>query len=374
MYVLKYLHYQKIILFWRLHLSLHRRIFYFKNNLSTPVSDFRMTMRAMKTLFGFRTAAAARRLGAAILFSAAMAVSVAGAHAEPLVSVQWLTDHGAAPDLVVLDIRSAIDGGGVQAYTAAHIPGSVHSDYDKAGWRVTRNNVPFMVPTAPELEKLIGDLGIDETSHVVVVPAGVNVLDFGSAARAYWTLKYVGVKNVSILDGGVAAWRRAGLPLESGLKGPSPKIFTVTVDKSILAEASDVETIEDKGSATLVDARPASFFFGKEKAPASQAYGHIPGALNIDSAGFYDAKANRLRPKAELAVIADAVPAGPAVSYCNTGHWAATDWFVLHELLGRNETRLYAGSMVEWTSNADRPIESSRTKWDDLKKALGLGS
>ncbi len=48
---------------------------------------------------------------------------------------------------------------------------------------MTRSNVPFMVPTTPELEKLIGDLGIDETSHVVVVPAGVSVLDFGAAAR-----------------------------------------------------------------------------------------------------------------------------------------------------------------------------------------------
>ena len=141
----------------------------------------------------------------------------------------------------MLDIRSAIDGGGAQAYAAGHIPKSVHSDYDKAGWRVTRNNVPFMVPTVPELEKLIGDLGIDEDTRVVVVPAGVNVLDFGSAARTYWTLKYVGVKNVSILDGGVAAWRSAGLPVETGTKAPSPKIFTATVDKSILAEAGDVE-------------------------------------------------------------------------------------------------------------------------------------
>ena len=253
-------------------------------------------------------------------------------------------------------------------------PAACTATTTRAGWRVTRNNVPFMVPTTPELEKLIGDLGIDENSHVVVVPAGVNVLDFGSAARAYWTLKYVGVKDVSILDGGVAAWRKSGLPLESGVKTPSPKIFTATVDKSILAEASDVETIEGKGGATLVDARPASFFPGKEKAPASQAYGHIPGAVNIDSAGFYDPQTNRLKPKAELAAIANAVPAGPAVSYCNTGHWASTDWFVLHEVLGRKETRLYAGSMVEWTSNANRPIESSRTKWDDLKKALGLGS
>ena len=68
------------------------------------------------------------------------------------------------------------------------------------------------------------------------------------------------------------------------------------------------------------------------------------------------------------------LPAGAAVTYCNTGHWAATDWFVLHELLGRNNARLYAGSMVEWTSNASRPIASARTKWDDLKKKLGLGS
>src|SRR4249920_2473626 len=328
----------------------------------------------MKTLVRINPFNAVRRLGAAMLFSAAMAVSVAGAYADPLVTPQWLNEHLADINLVVLDIRSAIDGGGAQAYAAGHIPKSVHSDYDKAGWRVTRNNVPFMVPTVPELEKLIGDLGIDEDSHVVVVPAGVNVLDFGSAARTYWTLKYAGVKDVSILDGGVAAWRQAGLPLESGVKAPSPKIFTATIDKSILAEATDVETIEEKGGTTLVDARPASFFFGKEKAPASQAYGHIPGALNVDSARFYDPKTNRLKPRAELAAIASSVPAGPAVSYCNTGHWAATDWFVLHDVLGHKDTRLYAGSMVEWTSNASRPIESSRTKWDDLKKALGLGS
>jgi len=315
-----------------------------------------------------------RRLGAAMLLSAAVAVSAANAHAEPLVTAQWLNGHLADQDLVVLDIRSAIDGGGTEAYVAAHIPKSIHSDYDKAGWRVTRNNVPFMVPTVPELEKLIGDLGIDEDSHVVVVPAGVNVLDFGSATRTYWTLKYAGVKNVSILNGGIAAWRQSGLPVEKGMQVPSPKIFTASVDNSILALANDVETIEGKGGATLVDARPASFFLGKEKAPAAQAYGHIPGALNIDSAEFYDPKTNQLKPKTELAAIVNAVPAGPVVNYCNTGHWASTDWFVFHELLGRTNARLYAGSMVEWTSNANRPIESSRTKWDDLKKALGLGS
>ena len=311
---------------------------------------------------------------AALALALLLAAPAVAADAQPLVSVQWLNSHLRDPNLVVLDVRSAIDGGGAKAYEATRIPGSVHSDYDKDGWRVTRNNVPFMVPTAAELEKLIGDLGIDEDSHVVVVPAGVSVLDFGSAARTYWTLKVVGVKNVSILDGGIGAWTQANLPTESGMKLPSPKIFTATLDKSLQAEVTDVEKIVSSGGATLVDARPGQFFSGKEKAPNAGAYGHIPGALSLDSAEFYDEKTNRLKPIAELAVIAKQVPAGPAVTYCNTGHWASTDWFVLHELLGRADARLFPGSIVEWTSNASRPVASSRTKWDDLKKKLGFGS
>jgi len=319
-----------------------------------------------------------RRAAAGMSLALALALPIvahaAAADLQPLVSVQWLNGHLHDANVVVLDIRSAIDGSTPEAFAQAHIPGSVHSDYDKGGWRVTRGNVPFMVPTKPELEKLIGDLGIDEDSHVVVVPAGVNVLDFGSAARTYWTLKYTGVRDVSILDGGLAAWKAAGLTLDNGPHAPSPAIFTAKLDKSILAEATEVEKIEASGGATLLDARPASFFTGKEKAPAAASYGHIPGALSLDSAKFYDPASNRLKPKAALAAIAALVPAGFVVSYCNTGHWAATDWFVMHELLGRANAKLYAGSMVEWTSNASRPIESARTKWDDLKKRLGLGS
>ncbi len=328
----------------------------------------------MRKIFTHRFAASLRRLTVGVALIFALAAPAAAAGGEPLVSPAWLNAHQHDANLVVLDIRSAIDGSKPEAFAQGHIPSSVHSDYDKAGWRVTRNNVPFMVPTTPELEKLIGDLGIDETSYVVVVPAGVNVLDFGSAARTYWTLKYAGVGNVSILDGGLAAWKASGYALDTGPHAPSPAIFTASIDNSILALASDVETIEKSGGATLVDARPASFFVGKEKAPAAHAYGHIPGAVDVDSARFYDPATNRLKPKAELATIAGELPAGAAITYCNTGHWAATDWFVLHELLGQKNARLYAGSMVEWTSNPNRPIASERTKWDDLKKKLGLGS
>ena len=295
--------------------------------------------------------------------------------AGPLVSPQWLSEHQKDVDLVVLDIRSAIDGGGEKAYLEAHIPGSVHTDYDKGAWRVLRNNVPFMLPSVPELDALIGDLGIDETTQVVVAPSGVSPTDFGSAARVYWTLKIAGVPNVSILDGGVAGWKAAGLPLKSGRDEPSPKIFNATIDKSMLAEVGDVEQILTSHNATLIDARPPAFYAGKEKTPQVAAYGHIPGAIAVDSASFYDSATNRLKPKAELAAIAARIPRDkPAVSYCNTGHWASTDWFVLHEILGYKNVRLYDGSMVEWTADPKRPIESGRTRWDDLKKRLGMGS
>ncbi len=314
-----------------------------------------------------------RPLAVAALVSLAFAAA-ARAESTPLVSTGWLKQHLNDPDVFVLDIRSAIDGGGVEAYRKGHIPGAIHSDYDKAGWRVTRGGVPFMLPTLAELEKLIGELGIDEDSHVVVVPAGVHFTDFGSAARSYWTLKVAGVTRVSILDGGYAAWAAEQNAIETGPSMPSPKIFTATLNKALLAEVGDVRKIEQSGSATLIDSRPASFFTGKEKAPFAQAYGHIPGAVNVDSATFYDSGANRLKPQAELAAIATTLPSGPAVTYCNTGHWAATDWFVLSEILGRADVRLYYGSMVDWTSDASRPLASARTKWDDLKKTLGFGS
>ena len=313
-----------------------------------------------------------------LLIAAAVALATAGsavaAGVEPLVTLRWLQVHHTSSDVVVLDIRSAIDGGGVDAYARGHIPGAVHSDYDKGGWRVTRNGVPFMLPSAAELEALFSDLGIDEDIHVVVVPAGVHVLDFGAAARVFWTLKVAGHRRVSILDGGFAAWKAdPASPIETGMNRPEPKIFTVAFDHSLLAPIDDVEQASKSGEATLLDARPARFFTGKEKAPAAKAYGHIPRAINLDSAAFYDPGSNRLRSATELSAISASLPQGPIVSYCNTGHWASTNWFVLSEMLGRKDVRLYSGSMVEWTADAGRPVASPRTRWDDLKKMIGLG-
>jgi thiosulfate/3-mercaptopyruvate sulfurtransferase len=337
--------------------------------LSPEPADRLMNARLISSLVRHLALAAA-----ALCLFAGVPASAASAP-QPLVSVGWVREHLKDPNVVILDVRSAIDGGGEAAYEKAHIPGALHTDYDKAGWRVMKHDIPFMLPNTLELEKLVGESGIEETNHVVVVPAGVSATDFGSAARVYWTLRYLGMQDVSILDGGMAAWTAdASDPVESGPTRPDPKIFTANIDSSMVATVSEVEKISASGGATLVDARAPAVYLGKEETPFVNVYGHIPGAVNVDNETLYDSLTNRLRPKAELEKLAAVVPRGPAVSYCNTGHWASIDWFVLSEILRRKDVRLFPGSMVEWSANkSGRPIASSRTKLDDLKRALGLG-
>lgn len=312
---------------------------------------------------------------AAAFVAAMSSLAPAAEPVAPLVSVDWLKTRLGQANLVVLDVRSAADGGGKTAYETGHIRGAIHSDYMQGGWRVTRGGVPAMFPETAALEALIGGLGIDEEVHAVIVPEGTGSSDFGSAARIYWTLKVLGHERVSILDGGFAAWKAdANNPIERGSRAPSPRIFTAKLNRALLADAGEVETVLGNRSATLLDGRPAAQFEGREKSGVVKAFGHIPGAINLDQDLAYDRAANRLKNRAELERIFAPVPAGPVVNYCNTGHWSSTTWFVLSEILGRKDVKLYPGSMAEWTTDPRRPVVSGRTRLDDLKARFGISN
>ncbi len=279
----------------------------------------------------------------------------------PLVDPAWLEARLGAEDLVVLDIRNAIDGGSLEAYAAGHVPGAIYSNYLTDGWRVTRDGVIGMAPPPADLERLIGGLGIGNEDAVVLVYGGVNATDFGSAARIYWTFKYLGHDRVAILDGGWRAWQAAGLPVERGVREPEPTLFEARVRPEYAVDTAYVEAALERGGAVFVDARPAAQFVGEEKHAAARAYGHLPGAWSVPQEAFFDPVTGGLRPREELLeVIPPELLAmeGTIVAYCNTGHWAATDWFVLHEILGREGVRLYDASMVGWTKDAARPVET----------------
>jgi thiosulfate/3-mercaptopyruvate sulfurtransferase len=278
---------------------------------------------------------------------------------QPLVSAEWLSRRLADPGIAILDVRIAgQDWCG--AFEQGHIPGAIFTDYAKDGWRATKGMAVGMLPDEAALSALFGRLGLTPDRHVVVVPTGVNASDFSAAARVYWTLKAVGHRRLSLLDGGFEGWRAdPARPLETGPgETPAQTRYRAKIDERLRADIEQVEKAVAERSATLLDARGLSYFEGREKSPQAMRAGRLPGALHFDQAQAYDAARRGLKPAGELERIFAAVPPGEVVSFCNTGQAAATNWFVLAELLGRNDVRLYDGSMSEWTQDEKRPVET----------------
>ena len=299
-----------------------------------------------------------------IQFATALTLVIAPviAFASPLVSPAWLSDNLDNSNLVIIDLRNKIDEGSYETFLEGHIPGAIHSDYLKDGWRVGRDGVVGLLPEADQFQSLVRRLGVSDDSHVVVVPAGVSSTDFGSAARAYWTFKVFGHNNVSILDGGFAAWRDyAPGNIETGaFVAPEPGNFVASFNPEFYIGTPGVAAFAtNPGQALLVDGRTDEQFYAGGKHPKAAKAGRIPSAVLMDQDKAYSPEGNRLKSRDELALIYGDLGDKTIVSYCNTGHWAATNWFVMSEILGQKNVKLYDGSMVEWTANSDLPLDTS---------------
>ncbi len=310
----------------------------------------------------------ARRLAtlaaSAALFLAAAPQAATAEASRPLVNVAWLLDNAERDDLVVLDIRNKLDGGSEAVYRAGHIPGAVYSDYLKAGWRTERDGVPGQLPQVESLEALIGELGISNDSHVVVVSGGTSALDMGSATRVYWTFKVLGHDKVSILDGGYRAYAAdAAAPLESGWVEPLPDIFSADFRPELVADRATVQAAMRTGG-LLVDNRPTEFYLGQKRHTWAKRAGTIPGAVSLPEALFADDRGRFVKADGvadllqRVAFSGSSAPAeGETIMFCNTGHWASLGWFAQSEILGRKNVRVYDGSMVEWSAVPDLPVQ-----------------
>jgi len=279
---------------------------------------------------------------------------------EPLVNVEWLNDNLINDKIVVLDIRNKIDGGSKESFEAGHIPNAVYSNYLEDGWRTTVDGIVGKIPPLKDLEILIGSLGIDNSSHVIIVPGGVSSSDFGSAARVYWTFKVLGHEEISILDGGYKAWNNKFPETKNiGFQIPNKKVFKSNFQSKFLATTEEVLENIDVSSVSFIDARTEDQYLGKKKHGKALSTGTIPGAINLKQ--FDLIKENTtyvkdLNTLQELAFNSGINPNNVNISFCNTGHWAATDWFILSEVLGLPNVKNYDGSMVEWTADTSRPL------------------
>ena len=297
--------------------------------------------------------------------------AAAGVKAQPLLAPAEVAAKLGDPKLRIVDIREG-KVGGKSVYEAGHIAGAQHAPYAK--WRGPAES-PGKLPTEDALAALIKQLAIDRSTPVVVVYEGKNPTDFGSAARVYWTLKAAGVPAVSVLNGGMTAWRAAGLPVSTDTSTRSPSKFEVTLDPRLIATRDDVAQVVGNGSARLLDARPAAFFEGETRHTAAKVPGTIVGAKNISHEVWF-AKDGKLLPSEGIKRVAQQAGvdlAQPTISFCNTGHWAATNWFVLSELLGHKDVKLYPESVVEW-SHAGLAMENVPNRLQQFWLQLKLAS
>jgi thiosulfate/3-mercaptopyruvate sulfurtransferase len=280
-------------------------------------------------------------LGAA---GVAFAVSTQAAAQAPVIDSFTLTDLLENNEARVLEIRSDEN-----AYLKQHIPGSVHISYSE--FRGPKEN-PGKLPELTKLSKVLGSRGINAKDSVVIVHDGVTTTDFGAAARVYWTLKSIGFDSLAILNGGFRAYQKDGFEVASGQTKVSLTAPQLAFNPTWYADTAEVEKqVSGEGSARLLDARLDDFYAGKAWHDAAARPGILPDSVQFAFEAFFDKNTPLLKHGEEIQSIlaANGLNHPGTISYCNTGHWAATNWFVLSEVAKIDDVKLYAESLVEWS-------------------------
>jgi thiosulfate/3-mercaptopyruvate sulfurtransferase len=214
------------------------------------------------------------------------------------------------------------------------------------------------LPEAADFERLMQKSGVERGRPIVVTYKGEKAIESAMAARLLFTLKYFGHDPVAILDGGTAACVQTGRKVKFGRSKSRRSDFTAGPGRAeLLAALADVKAISEGGGGQLLDVREPAGYLGvahKLAAVDPQWYGHIPGAGNLPMTVL----SNDVGPAAQLfdsdtlrqtLTLLDADPEAPTVVYCNSGIMASLGWFVMSQLLGNRDVRLYDGSMQEWS-------------------------
>lgn len=281
----------------------------------------------------------------------------------PLVSAPDVAAVLDDPRVRVFDTTIVLDrpaGGGAytpipqrDAYRSGHVPGAAFADLvddlvDPGA------PYPFALPTPERFAERAGALGIGEGVHVVAYAQESPMW----ATRLWWLLRFFGFDDVSVLDGGLEAWRNAGLPLAAGEQTHPAERFVPRPRPELLAARADVEAVVADGGTCLLNALQPRVFRGEGPSSYSRP-GRIPGSVNVPVAALLDDETGRFLPVEGLrAALADGgVPADqPLVAYCGGGISATVDLFAL-SLVGRDDAKLYDGSLTEWTADPSLPVE-----------------
>ncbi|NIL77319.1 sulfurtransferase [Rhodococcus sp. B10] len=268
-----------------------------------------------------------------------------------LVRAEELARPNSTSRTVILDVRWALGrSDGHELYRHSHIPGAVYVDLDtELAGAASPEHGRHPLPDIADLQAAARRWGIDDGDDVVVYDAGPST----SAARAWWLLRWAGLENVKILDGGFDAWVRSAHPIEAGDGSILPGDVTLQAGNLETIDADGAARIADAGG--LVDARATERFRG-EVEPVDPKAGHIPGAKNLPTSALLDSDGTFLGDDDLRKVLADHVGTGSEVAavYCGSGVTAS------HVIAGLNilgvSPALYPGSWSQWSNDSSRPV------------------
>jgi thiosulfate/3-mercaptopyruvate sulfurtransferase len=295
---------------------------------------------------------------------------------DPIISTDWLEQNLDEGDLVIIDIRSPGE------YAAGHIPSSINEPFvagfdpvsgPASNWIVgTDEGLWLEIPPVDDLFDTIGDLGITKDSRVVIVTtpnpdpqAEPPFYGLANGTRVAFTLIYAGVKNVAILDGGYPKWIAEGKVIETEAPEVKAISYRNIVNKEILASRQDVK--KSLRRADIVDARDTDVYFGVTIEPFANKAGHIPGARSLPAPWIWALDSSKTYYTYKDAETLEAMASGvlrepwgykghksqDIIVYCGVGGYASSWWFVLTQVLGYENVKLYDGAAQEWVKYYD---------------------
>lgn len=242
------------------------------------------------------------------------------------------------------------------SYDAGHIPGARFLPLSSIVTEV--GGVPNELPAPEQLEAAFEGVGVGDGARVVLYGDLAGL----AAARAFFTLDYLGKTDAALLDGGLEQWRAEDRPLETAAPQPVQGALTVRLRPDVLVDAEFVRTnLGNDSTLVFVDARPRAEYLGETPGEGVTRPGHIPGAYNIFWRDALVSQTDlRLRSPQVLAAaytLADADQRDTVIVYCRTGVQASHAYFVARYL--RRPVRMYDASYIDWSRRGEEyPVET----------------